>query len=266
MYRHFLAYFDFEVHTPFLQLHRVNPKHNSWQQRHRFNHIRECFVFLCANVEEANKLVTELDAEFAFGSWSMKEADKQLAPINETKDEQKALAERRKTNDMLINLDDFFDEPTSPAYSIAAGIGEDGGPEMPRVFTGSFSDLEESVEGLRLHRVNLSTGSDFEPGGDVQVKDFALREPLRTPCLLPSPATLLERREALSAREPAWEQRLIGGQVVQSRRPHDRGRALTVDERSAGLEAWLSAPPTPDKAVERSGSVNMRVLQRQHTL
>jgi len=265
MYRHFLAYFDCEVHTPFLQLHRVNPKHNSWQQRHRFNHIRESFVFLCANVEEANKLVTELDAEFAFGSWSMKETDKQLAPINEARDEQKALAERRRTNDMLINLDDFFDESTSPTYSIEAGVGDDT-PEMPRVFTGSFADLQESVEGLRLHRVNLSTGSDFEPGGDVQVKDFALREPLRTPCLLPSPATLLERREALSAREPAWEHRLIGGQVVQSRRPHDRGRALTVDERSAGLETWLSAPPTPDKTVERSSSMNMRVLQRQHTL
>jgi hypothetical protein len=265
MYRHFLAYFDSEVHTPFLQLHRTHPRHNYWQQRHRFNHIRECFVFLCANVEEANKLVTELDAEFAFGSWSMKEADKPLSPINETKDEQKALAEREKTNDMLINLDDFFDESTSPTYSIAAGTGDDS-PEIPRVFTGSLSDLQESVQGLRLHRVNLSTGSEFETGGDVQVKDFALREPLRTPCLLPSPATLLERREALSAREPAWEQRLIGGQVVQSRRPHDRGRALTVDERGGGLEAWLSAPPTPDKVVERSGSMNMRVLQRQHTL
>jgi hypothetical protein len=264
MYRHFLAYFDSEVHTPFLQLHRTNTRHNCWQQRHRFNHIRECFVFLCANVEEANKLVTELDAEFAFGSWSMKEADKPLSPINETKDEQKALAEREKTKDMLINLDDFFDESTSPAYSFAAGTG-DASPEMPRVFMGSFSDLQESVQGLRLYRVNLSTGSDFETGGDVQVKDFALREPLRTPCLLPSPATLLERREALSAREPAWEQRLIGGQVVQSRRPHDRGRAPTVDERSVGLEAWLSAPPTPEK-VERSGSMNMRVLQRQHTL
>jgi hypothetical protein len=265
MYRHFLAYFDSEVHTPFLQLHRVNPRHNSWHQRHRLNHIRECFVFLCANVEEANKLVTELDAEFAFSSWSMKEADKPLSPINETKDEQKAIAQNQKTTDVLISLDDFFDESTSPTYSIAAGIGETR-PEKPRVFTGSLSDLQESVQGLRLHHVNLSTDSDFESGGDVQVKDFALREPLRTPCLLPSPATLLERREALSAREATWEHRLIGGQVVQSRRPHDRGRALTVDERSGGLEAWLSAPPTPDKVVERAGSMNMRVLQRQHTL
>lgn len=259
MYRHFLTYFDSEVHTPFLQLHRVSPGHNSWRLRHRLDHIRECIVFLCENVEESNKLVTELDAEFAFGSWSMKDAEKQLSPINETKDEQKAIAQSKKTNDMLVSLDDFFDDSNSPTYNIAAGLSEDN-PEVPRVFTGSFSELQESFHGLRLHRVNLSTGSDFEPGGDVQVKDFALR----TPCLLPSPATLLERREALSAREPTWEHRLIGGQVVQSRRPHDRGR--TLDERSSGLEAWLSAPPTPDKVVERAGGMNMRALQRQHTL
>lgn len=261
MYRHFLAYFDSEVHTPFLQLHRMNTQHNSWHQRHRFNHIRECFVFLCANVEEANKLATELDAEFAFGSWSMKEADTQLSQINETKDEQKSIAQSKTTTDMLISLDNFFDESASPTYNIAAGTGRER-PEIPRVFTGSFSDLQESVQGLRLHRVNLSTGSDFDTGGDVKVKDFALR----TPCLLPSPATLLERREALTAREPTWEHRLIGGQVVQSRRPHDRHRALTVDERGGGLEAWLSAPPTPDKVVGRAGSMDMRVLQRQHTL
>ena len=207
----------------------------------------------------------DLDAEFAFGSWSMNRGQKQHPPIKVVSDGQKAIARNRETNDMLINLDDFFDESDSPIYNIAAGVSEDG-PEMPRVFTGSFSDLQESVQGMRLHRVNLSNGSDFESGGDVQIQDFAIRTPLRTPCLLPSPATLLERREALSAREPTWEHRLIGGQVVQSRRPHDRNRALTVDERGGGLEAWLSAPPTPDKTVERAGSTNMRVLQRQHTL
>jgi len=209
--------------------------------------------------------VRDLDAEFAFGSWSMNRGQKQHPPIKVVSDGQKAIARNRETNDMLINLDDFFDESDSPIYNIAAGVSEDG-PEMPRVFTGSFSDLQESVQGMRLHRVNLSNGSDFESGGDVQIQDFAIRTPLRTPCLLPSPATLLERREALSAREPTWEHRLIGGQVVQSRRPHDRSRALTVDERGGGLEAWLSAPPTPDRTVERAGSTNMRVLQRQHTL
>ena len=243
----------------------MNPRHNSWQLRHRLNHIRDCIIFLCENVEESNKLVTDLDAEFAFGSWSMNQGGKQPPPIKVINDEQKAIARNKKTNDMLINLDVFFEDSDSPTYNIAAGVGEDG-PEVPRVFTGSFSELQQSVQGLKLHRVNLSTGSEFETGSDVQVKDFAMRTPLRTPCLLPSPATLLERREALSAREPTWEHRLIGGQVVQSRRPHDRNRAVTVDERGGGLEAWLSAPPTPDKAVDRAGRMNMRILQRQHTL
>jgi len=230
------------------------------------------------NIEEANKIVTELDTEFTFGSWmadGVQRDDKSGAakqpPATKKPDSgnRVALSKSESNTDILESLEEFFeglevahagDNPTTlqTEYDISAGNGE-GGSITPRVFTRSFDELEDSVRGLRLHHINLSTSdADHDAGGDVKVKDFALR----TPCLLPSAATLLERREALCAREPTWEHRLIGGQVVHSRRPHDRNRAQTVDERGGGLDAWLAESPSPSRA----GSIHSRVLHRQHTL
>jgi hypothetical protein len=154
---------------------------------------------------------------------------------------------------MLESLDEFFEGAESAnsggsltqpqkAYDIAAGSGKDGST-TPRVFTRSFDELEESIKDLRLHHINLST---VEDGSQTKVKDFALR----TPCLLPSPGTLFERREALCTPQ----------------RSYDRHRAQTVDERSGGLDAWLAESPSSDKSLGRAGSIRSRVLHRQHTL
>jgi hypothetical protein len=270
-----LTCFDTQVHSDFLQLHRVQPEHNSWRLRHLFNHIRDCIVSLQENIEEANKIVTDLDTELTLGTWGangVQHVEKEVSlPMKKTGKRGKAMvAQPRSTNDMLNSLDDFFEgpeiakteaNPTTPQkrYGLAPGSGE-GGSNTPRVFTRSFDELADSVRSLRLHRVNVSV--DVDADNAIKVKDFALH----TPCLLPSPATLLERREALCAREPTWEHRLIGGQVVQSRRPHDRNRAQTVDERGGGLDAWLAESPSPDRMLERAGSICSRVLHRQHTL
>lgn len=235
-------------------------------------------ISLEENIEEANRVVTELDTEFTFGSWVAdgvqrdNESGKAKQPPAKKKIDSRdraTLSASESNTDILESLDHFFEGPEvvsggdsittmQKEYNIAAGSGE-GGWTTPRVFTRSFDELEDSVRGLRLHHINLSTSeADHDGGGDVKVKDFALR----SPCLLPSPATLLERREALCAREPTWEHRLIGGQVVHSRRPHDRNRAQTVDERGGGLDAWLAESPSPSRA----GSIHSRVLHRQHTL
>lgn len=278
LYRHFLAEFDDEVYCPLLQLHRVQPEHHSWQLHPWFDHIRSCMISIEENIEEANKIVTELDTELTFGSWMVDDVqrDHKSGTVKQpraTKDidsgKRATLSNSRSNTDMLESLDDFFEGPEvvnggdnltalQKEYHIAAG-SDGGGLTTPRVFTRSFDELEDSVRGLRLHHINLSiSDADHDAGGDVKIKDFALR----TPCLLPSPATLLERREALCARESTWERRLIGGQVVHSRRPHDRNRAQTVDERGGGLDAWLAESPSPSRA----GSIHSRVLHRQHTL
>lgn len=238
-------------------------------------------VSLQENIEKANKVVNDLDTELTFGSWGADHVQrddnsgevKQPVALDDSKKRHRGRLPRFKTNiDMMESLDEFFEGPEvvnnddrlrSPQneYGIATGSGN-AGSKTPRVFTRSFDELENSIKNLRLHHVNLSADDDPDAESAVKVKDFALR----TPCLLPSPATLLERREALYARESTWEHRLIGGQVVQSRRPYDRNRAQTVDERGGGLEAWLAEPPSPERAMERAGSIRSRVLHRQQTL
>lgn len=125
------------------------------------------------------------------------------------------------------------------------------------MFTGSFSDLEES-----LKRLFMEQGLETEPGSQVKVKDFALA----TPRLLPSPATLLERRDALSVREAEWNHHIVAGKLVSSRRPRDRQRAQTIDDVTGGLEAWLAKEPTPDEAANNAIMAGMRRLERQCTI
>ncbi|GAB7329540.1 hypothetical protein MBLNU13_g01306t2 [Cladosporium sp. NU13] len=278
LYRYFLAEFDDEVYCPLLQLHRVQPEHHSWQLHPWFDHIRSCMISIEENIEEANKIVTELDTEFTFGSWmadgeqrDAKSSTAKQPPATKKIDSEKraTLSKSESNTDLLESLEDFFKGPEvanggnnlttlQKEYHIAASNAE-GGLTTPRVFTRSFDELEDSVKDLRLHHINFSTSdADHDAGGEVKIKDFALR----TPCLIPSPATLLTRREALCAREPTWEHRLIGGQVVHSRRPHDRERAQTVDERGGGLDAWLAESPSPGRA----GSIYSRVPHRQQTL
>lgn len=289
LYRYFWIYFDNHVYSPLLQLHRIEPDHSAWQLHDKLNKVQESILSLCDDCEEANKIVTDLDAEFTFGLWGTTEAprfdtdgEKQLSPIEEL-DDKEAMSRSITTNDLLNSLDDFFDSPTSlPGdENLPNAPTDDGynlstrnpdcqdepsmGSEVPRVFTGSFLELEDCVKGLRLHRVNLSVDGS-EADGSVKTKDFALCTPSALGSPLPSPATLLERREALSTREPAWEQRIIGGQMVRSRRPHDRNRTQTVDERGGGLEAWLAEPPTQDKALGRGVGARSRMAHRQYTL
>lgn len=269
------------MHSYFLQLHRDAPEHNIWQLRHLLNHIRDCIVSLQENIEEANEIVSNLDTEFTIGTWGADGVQRverfnepeRLSLVKEPNRKTRAVEARSKTiNDKLKILDDFFGEPESgktedsqaspqKQYGIVPGSGE-GGLKTPRVFTRSFDELEDSVRSLGLHRINVSIDGASDANGAIKVKDFALH----TPCLLPSPATLLERREALCTRQPTWEHRLIGGQLVQSRRPHDRYRAQTIDERGDSLDAWLAKSLSPDRSLDRTGSIRSRVLHRQHSL
>ena len=180
-----------------------------------FAHIRDCMLSLEENVEEANKIVTELETEYTFGSWAAEdlqrrdktETAKQPSAAKDAGRGNKAALSTSKSNtDMLESLDEFFEGPEGVSYNdsvpcaqkeydIVTGTGEDGSA-TPRVFTRSFDELEDSVRGLRLQHIDLSSDDDGPDEDDtVKVKDFAFRKPL------PSPATLLERREALCARE-----------------------------------------------------------------
>lgn len=144
----------------------------------------------------------------------------------------------------------------------------------PRVFTGSFNELESTIFDLKLHKVKTP---EDQPGSPVLsssptdgplIRDFA--DATRTPSLCPSPVTLLHRREALVSRDAQWESREVNGEMVRSRRPSEKmQRSQTIDERSNGLEEWLSqhlpaelsSPETPGSAVKRGF-----LRQRENTL
>ncbi|KAK4548055.1 hypothetical protein LTR36_010775 [Oleoguttula mirabilis] len=142
--------------------------------------------------------------------------------------------------------------------------------DVPRVFTGSFSELESDMFDLKLHKVKTpedQPGSPLvpsSPGDGPVVRDFA--DATRTPSMCPSPVTLLQRREALVSRDVQWESREVNGEMVRSRRPSEKiQRSLTIDDPSGGLQAWLSQhspveqslPETPGSAIRR-GSMRQR--------
>lgn len=108
------------------------------------------------------------------------------------------------------------------------------GMQVPRIFTGSFSQLETDIRRMQLHKVQTPVDQPaLEEKGHI-ARDFAV-----TPSPTPSPATLLFRRDALLSKETEIEDRVINGEVVRSRRPSTKARAQTVDATNGGVEAWL---------------------------
>ncbi|RMZ14235.1 hypothetical protein D0862_02074 [Hortaea werneckii] len=159
--------------------------------------------------------------------------------------------------------------------------------QVPRVFTGSFHDLEDKVYEHQLHEIktpeyaqpsspseadiaSLTTSGTLSPEAGPVARDFADLTPI--PSNLPSPGSQLQRREALVSRDAQWEDRIINGEVVLSRRPDRLQRAQTIDDRSSGiegLEKWLrqqseahSKLPGPQNTTGRHASGR----QRENTL
>jgi hypothetical protein len=279
MYRMLLIYFDDYVHAPFMQLHRQAPDHASWQLHVNINRVRGNLNDLHSVCESVNQIVANLDHEYARGMHILHRLttnttirapviERGMPSIQESEEAAETYDHAASAFSRVDELDEFFDVSDAASlhsrqssvletkrYGLKQGAvsppaakstSSRSTADVPRVFTGSFEELEKSVRKLRLHESTVKQ----EP---VKVKDFAMP----TPCLLPSPATLLERREAIIAREAEWDQRILAGRSVRSRRPSDKHRALTVNDRSGSLEAWL-ATPSPERAT--------RTLQRQHTL
>ena len=125
------------------------------------------------------------------------------------------------------------------------------------MFTGSFHDHEDKAYEHQLHKIktpeytqpsspseadiaSVATSGTLSPEAGPVARDFADRAP--TPSNLPSPGSQLQRREALVSRDAQWEDRIINGEVVLSRRPDRLQRARTIDDKSSGiegLEEWL---------------------------
>lgn len=135
------------------------------------------------------------------------------------------------------------------------------GTSLPRIFTGSFSELEDDIRRLQLDKVKTPEDQSSLNGEDyVKVRDFGA-----TPQISPCPTPTLQRREAMVSRETEIQDRVINGEVIATRRPSTKGRAQTIDETSSGgLDAWLQqdspkcgrskVPGTPAGAVQRGSA------------
>lgn len=140
------------------------------------------------------------------------------------------------------------------------------GTSVPRIFTGSFSQLESDLRKLHIDKVETPITLDIDREDPIKVRDFGAT-PAASPGRTPSP-TPLQRREALVSREVEIQARVINGEVVKSRRPSTKTRAQTVDERTRSLEAWLSEERPKDDSPKQcvSGVRRGSLRHRENTL
>lgn len=160
----------------------------------------------------------------------------------------------------------------------AVGIRRKGSvSSVPRVFGGSFSELENDIRRLKLDKVKTPEEPPSTPVVDspspiakdpVKVRDFA--DASGTSTRVPSPAPQLQRREAVASKDVQWESRILNGEMVRVRRPSEKlHRAQTINDHTGGFEGWLgsepqiahSTPGTPPSAVKRG-----LLRQRENTL
>ena len=138
---------------------------------------------------------------------------------------------------------------------------------VPRIFTGSFSQLEDDLRKMWVPKVDTPLLTDPTSDGNVRIRDFGAT-PTLSPCGTPSRSPSLQRREAVVSRETEIQERIIRGEVVSTRRPSVKERSRTLDN-SADLEAWLregisSSPRSPRPA---HSQVPLRSLRhRENTL
>lgn len=162
------------------------------------------------------------------------------------------------TSDTLVGL-----EQQRPDLSAIGVAKRRGITNVLRVFTGSFSQLEDDIRRLRIDKVKTpETPSIHGSNEPVRVRDFA-PTPAVSPCTTPSPITL-QRRDALVGRDVTFQDRIINSEIVKSRRPSEKGRARTIDDTTGGLEAWLR-DVRPEACRNENGPGSSH-RHREHTL
>lgn len=291
MYRHISDYYNDHLYLPFLALHQSEPEHPAWclnQHLSAVNLALEDMHQLCCTADD---LVRSLGIEYKEAKGKLKrglpnlekvksqDSRQELSPIEETKEPvyqprprhlsskkpaltansfsaaEEQVAHRDRCGGATESISSYTTEPEDkdngvvqprPLYA----------SRVPRVFTGSFEQLETDLRNLSFDTVR---SQDEISEGPIKIKDFAIPSPR----MLPSPATLLERREATKTQEVEWEDRLINGKVFRSRRPSTRGRSQTVDDRNA-LHIWLDQERAPQSPQTSGTRVSM--LQRKNTM
>ena len=156
--------------------------------------------------------------------------------------------------DYTINTNNIDIAQLQPTHSIPRSGARRKGPNVPRVFTGSFSQLESDIRRLQLDKVETPEEQTIKEG-NVKVRDFGA-SPQISPC--PTPGIPLQRREALVSRDTEVQDRVFRGEVVTTRRPSTKARAQTID---GGLEAWLKQD-SPNSRRSKTEAMSASAVQR----
>lgn len=119
---------------------------------------------------------------------------------------------------------------------------------VPRIFTGSFSELEQSIRKMRMEDAQNGTKDGSSRNSGAAAQDFAKRT---MSSFSSSPSLLLGRQPAEFTKNTDQQSR---DQALASRKasdavPSDRARARTLNDTTGGLEAWLD---------EQSGATSAR--------
>ncbi|KAK3670331.1 hypothetical protein LTR78_009785 [Recurvomyces mirabilis] len=150
---------------------------------------------------------------------------------------------------------------------------------VPRVFKGSLSELQADVERLGLNKVKTPEGQHASPKPKspphedfTEPEDYYRGHSAGLSSTFPSPATVLQRREAFMSKDTQWESRLVDGEVIRSRRPSDRlqvSRATLVSAQSAEVEDYSSDQSTPKASRANAGGTATNrgpMRQRENTM
>ncbi|KAK5112134.1 hypothetical protein LTR62_004477 [Meristemomyces frigidus] len=143
----------------------------------------------------------------------------------------------------------YTDQRSVPQSAVSACTSRrPSNSTVPRVFTGSFHELEVDVKRLRLHKVKTP---EAQPTSRIATRSptatthgsHELETAAESSSVYPSSPTALQRRNAVVDSDARWKNRLIDGEVVCSRRPSVRPSPQSVqaiDYFRAGLASGAS--------------------------
>lgn len=280
--------FDNTIYHPFMQTHRRHPNHRIWELEPELSSVYIPLTHLYDLISEiihySNKLsgmigeYHRLCAERGEGS-AVKTPEKVTQWTYDSRGYVLSMCKKSPAaaNDGIIR-EELPTHPYGPSRSFSAveeavarrpsytvqGTGEASDGEarpknMPRVFTGSFKELEEEMRKLRIPDAN----ADTSPTTQVALRDpNTMIESVTTPVSCATPSSVgsspgLRRREALLERDVEFQDRVIHGDVIRSRRPVEcelpdaarvQDKKETVSKRES-LGQWLNDAPRKERKV-----------------
>lgn len=109
---------------------------------------------------------------------------------------------------------------------------------VPRIFTGSFSELEQSIRKMQTEDAQNGTKNGSSTNDGTAAQDFAKRT---ISSFSSSPSLLLRRQPTEISKDTDQHSRdqALTSRSVSGAFSCDRARARTLNDTTGGLEAWL---------------------------